>query len=217
MYDELMAFMPHLSFILQGVFVTLKYSVIAVCLGLVIGTLLAVCKIANNKILRFFAHGYTSIFRGTPLLIQLTIIYFGLPGLLGVKLSVFAAGAIAFSCNSGAYVSEIIRSGLNSVDKGQIEAAKALGITPALRMKDIIIPQAFRSIMPALVNELINLVKESALISIIGEMDLMRRAQVVSAETYTFFTPMLTAALAYYVMVLIISSFAMMLERRLAL
>lgn len=217
MYDELVAYMPHLYFILQGVLITLKYSVIAVCLGLVIGSILAICKISNNKALRIFAHGYTSVFRGTPLLIQLTIIYFGLPGLLGIKLSVFTAGVLAFSFNSGAYVSEIIRSGINSVDKGQIEAAKALGITPILRMKDIIIPQAFRSILPALVNELINLVKESALISIIGEMDLMRRAQVVAAETYTFFTPMLTAALAYYILVLIISSFAMALEKRLAL
>jgi polar amino acid transport system permease protein len=217
MYDNLVAFMPHLSFILQGVFVTLQYSVLAVCFGLVLGTALAICKIANNKPLRIFAHSYTSIFRGTPLLIQLAIIYYSLPGLLGIKLSVFAAGIIAFSCNSGAYVSEIIRSGLNSVDKGQIEAAKALGITPILRMKDIIIPQAFRSILPALVNELINLVKESALISIIGGEDLMRRAQNVSAETYNFFTPMLVAAFAYYILVLIISSFAMALERRLAL
>lgn len=217
MYDEIVAFLPQIYFILQGVFITLKYSVTAVCLGLVIGTFLAVCKITDFKILRIFAHSYTSVFRGTPLLIQLTIIYFGLPGLLGTKLSIFSAGIIAFSFNSGAYVSEIIRAGITSVDKGQIEAAKALGIPPILRMKDIVLPQAFRKILPALVNELINLTKESALISIIGEMDLMRRAQIVSAETFTFFTPMLTAAAAYYILVLIISSFAMALEKRLAL
>lgn len=217
MYDELVAFLPQIFFILQGVFITLKYSVTAVCLGLVIGTLLAICKIVDIKILRIFAHSYTSVFRGTPLLIQLTIIYFGLPGLIGVKLSIFSAGIIAFSFNSGAYVSEIIRAGIAAVDKGQVEAAKALGIPPILRMKDIVLPQAFRKILPALVNELINLIKESALISIIGEMDLMRRAQIVSAETFTFFTPMLTAAAAYYILVLIISSFAMALEKRLAL
>ena len=217
MYDELVAFLPQIFFILQGVFITLKYSVTAVCLGLVIGTLLAICKIVDIKVLRIFAHSYTSVFRGTPLLIQLTIIYFGLPGLIGVKLSIFSAGIIAFSFNSGAYVSEIIRAGIAAVDKGQVEAAKALGIPPILRMKDIVLPQAFRKILPALVNELINLIKESALISIIGEMDLMRRAQIVSAETFTFFTPMLTAAAAYYILVLIISSFAMALEKRLAL
>lgn len=217
MYDDLVAFLPHLLFILKGVTVTLKYSVISVFLGLAIGTILAFLKVIDLKILRFAAHAYTSIFRGTPLLIQLTIIYFGLPGLIGLKLSVFTAGVIAFSLNSGAYVSEIIRAGIESVDRGQVEAAKALGVSPVLRMKDIILPQAFRSILPALVNELINLVKESCLISVIGEMDLIRRAQVVSAETYTFFTPMLTAAATYYVMVLIISSFALLLEKRLAL
>ena len=217
MYDDLVAFLPHLLFILKGVTVTLKYSVISVFLGLAIGTILAFLKVIDLKILRFAAHAYTSIFRGTPLLIQLTIIYFGLPGLIGLKLSVFTAGVIAFSLNSGAYVSEIIRAGIESVDRGQVEAAKALGVSPVLRMKDIILPQAFRSILPALVNELINLVKESCLISVIGEMDLMRRAQVVSAETYTFFTPMLTAAATYYVMVLIISSFALLLEKKLAL
>ena len=217
MYDDLVAFLPHLLFILKGVTVTLKYSVISVFLGLAIGTILAFLKVIDLKILSFAAHAYTSIFRGTPLLIQLTIIYFGLPGLIGLKLSVFTAGVIAFSLNSGAYVSEIIRAGIESVDRGQVEAAKALGVSPVLRMKDIILPQAFRSILPALVNELINLVKESCLISVIGEMDLMRRAQVVSAETYTFFTPMLTAAATYYVMVLIISSFALLLEKRLAL
>ncbi|MDG1436529.1 MAG: amino acid ABC transporter permease [Rickettsiaceae bacterium] len=217
MYNDLVEFAPYLSFIVQGVFVTLKYSVAAVCFGLIIATFLAFCKVVDVKALRLFAHAYTSIFRGTPVLIQLIIVYYGLPGLIGIKLSVFSAGVLAFSLNSGAYVSEIIRSGINSVDKGQIEAAKALGVPPILRMKDIILPQALRSILPALVNELINLVKESAIISVIGEMDLMRRAQVVSAETYTFFTPMLTAAATYYIMVLVISSFAMSLENRLAL
>lgn len=217
MYSELVAFMPHFYFIVKGIGVTLQYSISAVFFGLLIGTALSICKIVHVKPLKLFAHAYTSIFRGTPLLIQLTIIYYALPGLLGIKLSVFAAGVIAFSFNSGAYVSEIIRAGINSVDKGQIEAAKALGISPILRMKDIILPQAFRNILPALVNELINLIKESALISVIGGMDLMRRANIVAAENYTFFAPMITAAIAYYILVLIISSFAMILEKRLKL
>jgi polar amino acid transport system permease protein len=182
-----------------------------------IGAALAILKVIDIKILRFTAYAYTSIFRGTPLLVQLTIIYFGLPSLIGLKLSMFASGVIAFSLNSGAYVSEIIRAGIESVDHGQVEAAKVLGISPILRMKDIILPQALRRILPALVNELINLIKESALVSVIGEMDLMRRAQMVSAETYSFFAPMLTAAITYYCMVLIISSFALFLEKRIAL
>lgn len=214
--SELTSFLPHFLFIIKGIVVTLKYSIVSVILGLIIGIILALGKTVEIKILRILAHSYTSIFRGTPLLIQLTIVYFGIPALCGVNLTVFVAGVLAFSLNSGAYASEIIRAGISSVDKGQIEAAKALGISPVLRMKDIILPQAFRYILPALVNELINLVKESALISVIGEMDLMRRAQIVSAETFNFFTPMIIAAMTYYVMVLIISSFANILEKRLS-
>lgn len=217
MFDGIKAFLPHFYYIIQGLEVTLLYSVISVFFGLLLGSALALGKVAEFKIIGIFAHGYTSVFRGTPLLIQLSIIYFGLPGLLDVSINIFAAGVIAFSLNSGAYISEIIRAGIESVDKGQIEAAKALGISPVLRMKDIILPQAFRYILPALVNELINLVKESAIISMIGGMDLMRRAQVVSVDTFDYFTPMLIAGGTYYFTVLIISSIAMILEKRLAI
>lgn len=216
MYNELIDFLPKAFYILNGVVVTLEYGLMSVCFGLTIGIFLAICKIMDIKILKFFAHGYTSVFRGTPLLIQLMIVYNLLPK-IGINLNVFSAGILAFSCNSGAYISEIIRAGINSIDKGQIEAAKALGIPPVLRMKDIIMPQAFRTILPALVSELIDLIKESALISTIGGMDLMYRANIIAASTYDYFLPMLTAALAYYIMVLIISSFAAFLEKRLAL
>ena len=118
MYEDFAIFLPHLIYILSGVTVTLKYSLISVFFGLIIGTILAFFKVSDLAIIRIFAHAYTSVFRGTPLLIQLTIIYFGLPGLIGIKLSVFAAGIIAFSLNSGAYVSETIRAGIESVDKG---------------------------------------------------------------------------------------------------
>jgi polar amino acid transport system permease protein len=217
MYEDLVAFWPHFGFIIAGVLVTLQYSITAVFFGMIIGTLIALCKVSNNWFLRAFAISYTSVFRGTPLLVQLSIIYFMLPSITGLTLSVFVSGVIAFSLNSGAYVSEIIKAGINIVDKGQNEAAKALGIPPYLRMKDIILPQAIRHILPSLVNELINLIKESALISVIGGMDLMRRAQEVAAQTYDYFTPMLTAAVAYYVMVMIISTIAKILEKRLAL
>lgn len=203
-------------FILAGSLVTLQYSLVSVIFGSILGVVLAICKVVNIKLLRLLAYSYTSIFRGTPLMIQLTIIYLGLP-LIGIKLGVFGAGIITFSLNSAAYVSEIIRAGINSVEIGQIEAAKALGIPPLFRMKDIILPQALRKILPSLVNELINLIKESALISIIGGMDLMKRAQTVANETYSYFYPMLIAAIAYYCMVLLISGGGIILEKRLAL
>lgn len=217
MLEQLVSYYPFINFIIQGTLVTLKYSMVSVLFGLILGLLLAVCKISKSYILRIFADFYTSIFRGTPLLIQLSIIYFGVPSLIGIKFSVFAAGVMAFSLNSGAYVSEIIRAGIRAVDQGQFEAAKALGIPDLLMMRAIILPQAVRNIFPSLVNELINLIKESAIISMIGEMDLMRRAQIVSLETYTYFTPMLIAGLCYYVIIIIISNLAKIVEKKLTI
>jgi len=204
-------------FIIEGSIITLQYSVIAVFCGLVVGSLLAFAKTSKIWLLRLLANIYTSVFRGTPLLIQLSIIYFLIPKILAIQLSVFVAGTIAFSLNSGAYVSEIIRAGIESVDKGQAEAAKALGVKEYLIMKDIIFPQAIRNILPSLINELVNMLKESAIISVLGEADLMRRAQMVAAETYDYFTPIITAAICYYILVLFFSSLAKIVERRLAL
>lgn len=204
-------------FIIEGSLITLKYSIIAVFFGLIIGTILAFCKTGRYRSLKLFSDVYTSIFRGTPLLIQLSIIYFLLPSILGIKLSVFVAGSIAFSLNSGAYVSEVIRAGIESVDKGQMEAARALGIKEYYIMKDIIFPQAIRNILPSLINELVNMLKESAIISMLGEADLMRRAQMVAAETYDYFTPIITAAICYYVLVLFFSVIAKRVEKRMAL
>jgi polar amino acid transport system permease protein len=217
MFEQFMATWPQIYFIIQGTSVTLQYSLTGVFFGFIIGTFLALLKVSKNIWFRLFAEVYTSFFRGTPLLIQLTIIYYGLPVLTGIKFDVFVAGAISFSLNSGAYVSEVIRAGINSVDKGQYEAAIVLGISKNIRMRDIILPQAIRTILPSLVNELINLVKESALISVVGGMDLMRRAQVVSADTYDFFTPMLIAAASYYILIMIISFLGKLLEKRLAI
>ncbi|NRB10722.1 MAG: amino acid ABC transporter permease [Rickettsiaceae bacterium] len=216
MFTDIMAFMPSFYFIIQGAVVTLQLATISVAFGMIIGSILAIFKTTNSSILRLFASGYTSVFRGTPVLVQLSMIYFLPPLLIGIKLSVFAAGIVTFSLNSGAYVSEIIRAGINSVDKGQAEAAKALGIPAILRMKDIILPQAIRNVFPALINELINLIKESALISTLGGSDLMYRATTVSAETYDYFKPIVTAAATYYILVMIISTIGKILEKRLS-
>ena len=214
MFEYSAKFYPEILFIVKGTLVTLKYSVIAVISGLVIGLLLAICKVNKNHALRLVANFYTSIFRGTPLLIQLSIIYFASPYIIGVKFSVFTAGAISFSLNSGAYVSEVIRAGINAVDKGQLEAAEALAIPKFLIMKDIILPQAVKNIFPSLVNELINFIKESEIIYMIGEADLMRRAQIVSIETYNYFFPMVTAACCYYILVMLISFIAKIIEKK---
>lgn len=204
-----------LSYIPGGILTTLKYALLSVFFGLIIGSFISLARLSENKIFRGFAIVYLSIIRGTPLLLQLFFVYFALPALLDIKISAFTAGLIAFSFNSGAYVSEIIRAGIESVDKGQFEAAKSLGMPYKIMMKNIIMPQAIRNILPSLVNEAINMVKESSIISVIGVADIMRRANVVSAEQYSYIEPLLVAALCYYILVTTLSALAKILEKRL--
>jgi His/Glu/Gln/Arg/opine family amino acid ABC transporter permease subunit len=188
---------------------------LSIIFGFMIGSILALMKLSSYKTLEILSKVYISIFRGTPLLVQLSLIYFALPQLVGYQITAFEAGVFAFSLNSGAYVSEIIRAGIQSVDKGQFEAAAALGLNQRFIMKDIIFPQAIKNILPALVNEFVNLLKESALISIIGEADLLRRANIIAAEKYIYFEPLVAVGLIYYVLVMIFSKVATLLEKRL--
>lgn len=204
------------TFVAQGMVTTLKYTLISACGGILIGLALGLLKAGTFLPGKRIAEFYTSVFRGTPMLVQLSLVYFGAPSLFHYKISPLAAGVIAFSLNSGAYVSEIIRAGILGIDKGQYEAAKALDIPYFRMMKDIVLPQAIRNILPALVNEVVNLLKETALVSTLGEEDIMRRAQVVAAETYSYFEPLLIAAVCYYVLVLILNAIAKKLERSLA-
>lgn len=202
-------------YIAEGSLVTLQYAILSVILGLIIGVTISLCKLSHNIVLRYFGTLYVSIFRGTPLLVQLSLVYFVTPIAINYNISVFEAGVIAFSLNSAAYITEIIRAGIGAVDRGQAEAAKALGLPYGLIMADIILPQALRNILPALANEVVNLLKETAIISMLGGSDIMRRAQIVSSEHYIYFMPLLTAALCYYVMVAIFSGLAKYLENRL--
>lgn len=199
-------------YILSGVLVTLKYAFFASIIGISFGAVIAIARISNNFLLKNISRFYISIIRGTPLIVQLSIIYFGVSGLLKADIPIMIAGLIAFSMNSSAYVAEIVRGGILAIDEGQFEAAKALSIPYHLTMKDIIIPQVFRNISPMLVNEVINLIKESAIIAIIGETDIMRRAQLVAAANYDFFSPLLFASLCYYVLVLVLSIIAKYME-----
>ncbi|MGK7924520.1 MAG: amino acid ABC transporter permease [Spirulina sp.] len=206
---------PSIPFILTGIFVTLKFTLLSAIFGFLWGTILSLCKISSIKPLYWFAQAYTSIFRGTPLLVQLSLIYFATPQLTGYDISGFEAGVITFSLNSGAYVSEVIRAGILAIDKGQTEAAMSLGVTYRPMMLDIILPQAIKNILPALVNESIALLKDSALVSTIGAQDLLRRAQIVGAEKYVYFEPLLLVAVIYYLMVMVLTVSSTILESRL--
>jgi len=212
MCDWFLYWHGHFISILLGIPVTLKYAFFASIIGIALGFLVAIARISESIFLRNISKFYISILRGTPLMVQLSIIYFGIPSLLKITISPTLAGLIAFSLNSSAYVAEIFRGGIMSIDKGQFEAAKALSIPYYLMMKDIIMPQVIRNVAPSLVNEMINLIKESAIIAIISEADIMRKSQIIAAATYNFFTPLLFAALCYYSLVLIFSTFAKYVE-----
>jgi arginine/lysine/histidine transport system permease protein len=208
------AIVPSLPYILQGIWVTLQIVALSLLIGFAWGIVLALFKISRIKPLMWLADAYTSIFRGTPLVLQLLIIYFGLPQILGFPIDPYPAAVAAFSLNSAAYISEIIRAGIAAIDKGQQEAAMALGVPYSKMMKDIILPQAFKNILPALMNEFITLTKESAIVTTIGVQDVMRRAYQVGADSYNYFAPLLFAGAIYYVLVMILTLLGKLVEGR---
>lgn len=195
-----------------------------VCLimGVVLGTLGAAGKISKNKILNAIATLYVEIFRGTPMLMQITFAYLGLPALVtvlvghNVRFNPIVTGAIAMGLNSGAYTTELIRSGIMGVDKGQWEAADTLGLSYTQKMSKIILPQAFKRIVPPLVSEFITLIKDTSLLSSIGVVELMKSATTIGSKYYAYLPPLVVASCIYLCMTVTISYFARRLERRLA-
>ena len=206
----------NISFILEGASTTLTLITASIFFGTILGTLLALMKLSKSIFLAAPATFYISIFRGTPLVLQLVLIYFGFPQAFNIDLGIYGSAILSLSLNSGAYVAEIIRSGINAVDKGQTEAAEALGVSYGKMMKNIILPQAIKNILPALINEFTALVKESAVVTIIGAQDIMRRTQIFGSQTFLYFESLLVAGAIYYIIVTVISSIGRYVERRLA-
>lgn len=206
---------PSLPYILGGVGTTLQIVSSAILLGLLIGIVISLLKISKLKPLNFIADFYTSIFRGTPLILQLTIIYFGIPQITGYEITAYMSSVVAIGLNSSAYVSEIIRAGILAVDKGQTEASMALAIPNNKMMTKIILPQAFKNILPALINEFTTLTKESAVVTVIGTKDIMRRAMIVGADLSLYFETLIIAGVIYYILVTFVTLFGKWVERRL--
>ncbi|QXM05439.1 amino acid ABC transporter permease [Crassaminicella indica] len=203
------------KFFISGTGVTLFLSFFGVIFGVIFGIFLALMKMSKKAVLRFPSVAYIELVRGTPLLVQLFIVYYGLPLLTGVEFPDLMLAIIAVSLNSAAYVAEIIRAGIQSIDKGQMEAARSLGMTNAMAMRYIIIPQAFKNILPALGNEFIVLVKESAIVSVVGIYDLMYRADTVRGISFKPFAPLVIAAIIYFIITFTLSKLVGNLERRL--
>lgn len=213
-------------FFVEGSKNTILLALFTVILGVFLGVFLALMRISKKNVLRWIATSYIEFIRGTPLLVQLYIIYYGLPKLgvdfsglplIGDTYGDFIAGIITLSINSAAYIAEIIRAGIQAVDKGQMEAARSLGLGHTITMIYIIIPQALKNILPALGNELIVVIKESSIVSIIGIQELMYKADTVRGNTFLPFEPLIVAAFIYFIITFSLSKLFGVVERRMSL
>ena len=212
------------GFFLEGVRNTLIIAFFTVLLGTILGTLMAMARMSRIKPLKWVATAYIEFFRGTPLMVQLMFIFYGLP-MIGVTFPTvsfipdfdrFAAGVVAMSLNSCAYVAEVIRSGIQAVDKGQMEAARSLGFHQRQAMTLVILPQAVRNILPALGNEFVTIIKESSIVSVIGIADLMYRAKGVIAKTYNSLECLAIAAIIYFILTFIGGRLIALMERKMS-
>lgn len=204
-------------YLIEGITKTLEFTCIAVILGVILGTFVAMLKMSKLKIIRFLASVYIEVIRGTPILLQLYVFYFVLPELLPfLELSPFMWVAIAMCVNSGAYVSEVIRSGIQAVDKGQTEAARSLGLSQSQTMMRVVLPQAVRNILPALGNEFIMILKETSLASTFFLGDLMTSHKTVAGATYLQLESLIIVGAIYLCITFPLSKLVAWLEKKMS-
>ncbi|MGC8714806.1 MAG: ABC transporter permease subunit [Leptodesmis sp.] len=204
--------------LLAGAVITLQLTAVSVLFGLILGSLIGIARLSKTLPLRWAARAYIDFFRGTPLLVQIFMVYFGIPAVLkgaGIAFSFdrFAAAVLALSLNSAAYIAEIVRGGIQSIEAGQSEAAQSLGLDAVQTMRYVIFPQAFRRMLPPLGNEFISLLKDTSLVAVIGFEELFRRGQLIVAENYRPFEIYAAVAFVYLVLTLLSSQFFTRLER----
>ena len=202
------SFLPKYAvFFIQGIEYTLLLAIVSVLLAVIPALVLALMRLSKNKLVHSLSGAYIAVFRSTPLLVQLSIIYFGLFGVISipryslfgfVDISRFIPGVVALALNSSAYVAEIFRAGILAVDKGQTEAARSLGLNAWQTMRKVVLPQAIKNVLPALANEIITMVKESSICSMLGMAELMFGAKAVASSTYITLAPYTLAALIYF-------------------
>ncbi|PTA86133.1 nickel transporter [Bacillus sp. Nf3] len=201
-------------YLMDGLQTTLYIFVVAIILGFIIGLIVALFRLSPFKILNFIALVFVNAIRGTPFIVQLFFIYFGLNTLEFISLDRVPAGIITVAINAGAYFSEIIRAGIQSIDKGQTEAARSLGFTGGQNMRFIVLPQAFRRMLPAITNQAIISLKDTSLLSIIGIADIMQRGQVQASATFDPLNVWLIVGVIYFVIIYLLSLLASYAERR---
>ena len=218
------SFLPkYASFFIQGVEYTLLLSVVSVALAVIPALILALMRLSKSKLVRSVSGAYISIFRSTPLMVQLYIIYYGLFSIVKIPsftilgfidITRFIPGVVALALNSSAYVSEIFRAGILAVDQGQMEAARSLGLSKWQGMKSVVLPQAIKNILPALANELVTMVKESSICSVLGMSELIWGAKTVASTTYKTLAPYVLAAIVYFAINYPASKIIEAIERR---
>ena len=203
------------KFLITGMSYTLSLAAITIVVGAILGSLIALLRMSKIPPFRWIAVIYTEIIRGTPMLLQLYLFYFGLPQLIPfLNRKQFLCVAIALTCNSAAYVSEIIRSGIQAVDIGQTEAARSLGLNQRLTMTEIILPQAIKNILPALGNEFIMIIKDTSLASTFFIGDLMTQVLLIKGTTYLTMEPLIMVAVVYFVLTFVLTKLLGAIERR---
>ena len=209
-------FVQYKSYYLIGIKITLLLSLFSLVIGSTLGAILSILRLSKSKLLSFMSTSYIELVRGTPVMVQVALVFFGSYVLTGVNIDKFLAALIALSLNCAAYVAEIIRSGIQSIDKGQTEASRSLGISSGQTMRHIILPQAIKNILPALGNEFVTLIKETSIASTIGVADLMYASKIVQSSSFQPFNPLIIVALTYFIITFTLSRLIGLFERRLA-
>lgn len=202
--------------LISGLGVTIRIAFFAIILAIVLGLIFGLMSIAKFKILKAISTIYVYIVRGTPLMIQAMFVYFGLGQALGVRFDPVLAGIVILGVNAGAYLSEIFRSGIEAVDKGQLEAARSLGLSQVMAMKKVILPQAIKIMIPSLMNQFIIAIKDTSILSVISIRELMQSGQIIVGTTYRAFEIYGVVAMMYLVLITILTLVSKAVERRLA-
>ncbi|MBQ9092134.1 MAG: amino acid ABC transporter permease [Anaerotignum sp.] len=205
--------MPQLT---MGLKLTLQMTILSLVLAVIVGMITCLFSISKVKPLNWISGIYLSLIRGTPLMVQAFFIYFGITGALGIRITSFSAAILVLCLNAGAYLSEIFRSGIAAVNKGQMEAARSLGLPYGVAMRKIILPQAIRIVIPSVLNQFIITLKDTSILSVIGCGELMRQGQLIVARNYESFKTYAIVAVMYYVVVVVLTKIFQMIERRLA-
>ncbi|MEK4271910.1 amino acid ABC transporter permease [Paenibacillus sp. FSL R7-0026] len=199
----------------RSAWVTLELSFFGVLFGTLLGVIMALMRISRIWPIKFVASAYIELIRGTPMLVQILIIHYGLT-VIGVNLPAFMSGVVALTMNSSAYMAEVFRAGIQAIDKGQIEASRSLGMTNGMTLRYIVLPQAFRNMLPAIGNEFIIIIKDSSLVSMIGIAEIIYTARTIQGVTFQPLAPLLVAAGLYFIITFTLANLLSWLERRLS-